>query len=74
MNNHIEKYHWKEETGCEKCFWATIKVENSHRDLKARVLNLIYLRDPRKRLRGEATGNCDSDNLVYLEEKVAEVS
>lgn len=68
MNNHIEKYHWKEERGCEKCFWATIKVENSHRGLKARVLNLIYLWDPRKRLRGEATGNCDSDNLAYLEE------
>ena len=64
----MKKYHWKEERDSEKCLWATIKGETLYRDLKARILNLIYSWDPRKRPRGEATGSCDSNILADLEE------
>lgn len=52
----------------EQCFWATIKIENSHGDLKARILNFVYSWDPRRRLGCETTGKCDSNNLAHLEE------
>lgn len=47
-------------------------METLYRDVKARILNLIYSRDPGKRPRGEATGRCYRDILADLEEQTSE--
>jgi len=45
---------------------------NYKRDSKARILNLIYSWDPRKRPRGVATDSRDSNILADLEEQAPE--
>lgn len=72
MNYHTERYHWKEERNRQKCLWATVEIKTLYRDLKARILNLIYSWDPIKRPRGVATRSHDSDILAHLEEQTSE--